>query len=215
MEIHVLRKDEALFEYRHAALVVSCRLHNRARVSRQHINSQHDDAVPGLEMQIHNLALAREVTEGRIEFSRFERDFSALKPSCQIVKVKNALARRPDLRQTIANVLKSCGAACQRNAIPVECPVQFVTQLGDAGSFSRAALNSMYFGTRGLLEDFLRRSLEMMPARSVFDRIRNLRIDGFARLTSRWFQALADSSPTLPREASNRTSATALSWMKS
>ena len=75
-EIHVLRKDQALFEDRHTAIVVACRLHDRARVSRKHVNAQHNDAVAGLEMQVYNLALAGEVTEGRVEFSGFKCDVS-------------------------------------------------------------------------------------------------------------------------------------------
>ena len=44
-------------------------------------------------MQIYNLPLAREMTQCRIEFSEFEGDVSALKPSRQIVKVQ---AHSPD-----------------------------------------------------------------------------------------------------------------------
>ena len=102
----------------------------------------------------------------------------ALEPPCQIVKVKDALARLPDLGQIIANMLKGCRAACQRNAIPVECPVQFVAQLSDAWVLfpSRTQLDVL-FEPEAFSKILYVGRWETMPARSAFDRIRNLRIE--------------------------------------
>jgi hypothetical protein len=129
---HRRREDMVLGQRGHAAGARARRLDQRSGVARDHIHTEHDRTVAGLQDHVDNLSFAHEMAQRGLHLAALVHDAAAREPALEILKEDHRFAALPGVGEEFTNLVKRRRPADERQVLPLDRLMQLTTELGDA-----------------------------------------------------------------------------------